>query len=57
MDNLNKISESKKHISLEELSKIVKLSEIKKLGIILKADANGSLDAVEQALKKLKMKQ
>jgi translation initiation factor IF-2 len=53
LDNLNKISESKKHISLEELSKIVKLSEIKKLGIILKADANGSLDAVEQALKKI----
>ncbi|MEI7615940.1 MAG: EF-Tu/IF-2/RF-3 family GTPase, partial [Actinomycetota bacterium] len=52
-ENLYKISESKRHISLEHLSEIAKLAQIKKLGIVLKADVNGSLDAVEQALKKI----
>jgi translation initiation factor IF-2 len=52
-ENLFKISESKRHISLEQISEIAKLSLIKKLGIVLKADVNGSLDAVEQALKKI----
>jgi translation initiation factor IF-2 len=52
-ENLNKISESKRHISLEEFSEIAKSTEVKKLEIILKADVNGSLDAVEQSLKKI----
>jgi translation initiation factor IF-2 len=52
-ENLFKISEGKRHITLEQLSEIAKSSEIKKLGIVLKADVNGSLDAVEQALKKI----
>jgi len=52
-ENLQKISKSKRHISLEEFSEISKISEVKKLAIILKADVNGSLDAVEQALKKI----
>jgi len=37
-------------ITLEELSEISKEEKIKKLRLVLKADANGSLDAVEQAL-------
>ncbi|MCX6384779.1 MAG: translation initiation factor IF-2 [Actinobacteria bacterium] len=52
-ENLFKISASKRHISLEQLSEIVKSAKVKKLGIVLKADVNGSLDAVEQALKKM----
>jgi len=52
-EKLSKISESRRHISLEELSEIAKSAEIKKLEIILKADVNGSLDAVEQSLKKI----
>ncbi|MCE5329645.1 translation initiation factor IF-2, partial [bacterium] len=52
-ENLDKISESKRHISLEQISEIAKLALIKKLGIVLKADVNGSLDAVEQALLKI----
>ena len=52
-ENLFKISASKRHISLEQLSEIVKSAKVKKLGIVLKADVNGSLDAVEQALKKI----
>ncbi|MHB1347020.1 MAG: translation initiation factor IF-2 [Candidatus Humimicrobiaceae bacterium] len=52
-ENLDKISGSKRHISLEHLSEIAKLAQIKKLGIVLKADVNGSLDAVEQALRKI----
>ena len=38
---------------MEQLSEIAKLAKIKKLGIVLKADVNGSLDAVEQALRKI----
>ena len=52
-ENLSKISESRRHISLEDFSEIAKSAEIKKLEIILKADVNGSLDAVEQSLKKI----
>jgi len=52
-EKLSKISESRRHISLEELSEIAKSAEVKKLEIILKADVNGSLDAVEQSLKKI----
>jgi translation initiation factor IF-2 len=52
-ENLFKISASKRHISLEQLSEIVKSAKVKKLGIVLKADVNGSLDAVVQVLKKI----
>ncbi len=48
---LSKLSESRKHITLEDFSEISKVSEIKKLKIVLKAESNGSLDAVEKALK------
>ncbi len=47
------VSEAKKHVTLEDLSEISKESEIKKLKIILKAESNGSLDAVEKSLKDL----
>jgi translation initiation factor IF-2 len=56
-ENLDKISGSKRHISLEQLSEIAKLAKIKKLGIVLKADVNGSLDAVEQSLKKIEIEE
>ncbi|HHT79548.1 MAG TPA: translation initiation factor IF-2 [Actinobacteria bacterium] len=52
-ENLSKISENRRHISLEEFSEIAKSADIKKLEIILKADVNGSIDAVEQSLKKI----
>lgn len=52
-EKLSKIAESKRHITLEDLSKLSKEGEIKRLKIILKADANGSLDAIEQALTKI----
>jgi len=52
-EKLSKIAESKRHITLEDLSKLSKEEEIKRLKIILKADANGSLDAIEQALTKI----
>ncbi len=41
------------HIKLEDLYKKVKDKEIKQLKVILKADVGGTLEAVEQALKKL----
>ncbi|MGM0367388.1 MAG: translation initiation factor IF-2 [Actinomycetota bacterium] len=47
---MSKIAESKKKITLEELSRMQEEEEIKKLGIVLKADSNGSLDAVEKSL-------
>jgi len=50
---MSQVSESRKSMTLEELSKISKQEEAKVLGIILKADSNGSLDAVEKALKKI----
>lgn len=49
--NLAKSLDFKKHITLEDLAEIAKENEIKKLKIILKAESNGSLDAVEKALK------
>ncbi|OQA21178.1 MAG: Translation initiation factor IF-2 [Actinobacteria bacterium ADurb.Bin346] len=48
---LIKLSEVRKHITLEDLADISKENEIKKLKIILKAESNGSLDAVEKSLK------
>ncbi len=49
-EKMSKIAESKKKITLEELSRMQEEEEIKKLGIVLKADSNGSLDAVEKSL-------
>ncbi|MBM3699870.1 MAG: translation initiation factor IF-2 [Actinobacteria bacterium] len=43
--------ETKKHITLEDLSGLSKENEIKKLKIVLKSESYGSLDAVEKALK------
>ncbi|MFA5015552.1 MAG: translation initiation factor IF-2 [Actinomycetota bacterium] len=45
-----KIEESRKPLTLERLSELSKEMEIKKLKIILKADSEGSLDAVERSL-------
>ncbi len=45
-----KIQGIRRPVTLEELSEISKEEKIKKLRIVLKADTNGSLDAVEQAL-------
>ncbi len=44
------IAESRKIMSLEELFELSKEAEIKKLKIILKAESDGSLDAVEKSL-------
>jgi len=43
--------ETKRHITLEDLSGLSKENELKKLKIVLKAESYGSLDAVEKALK------
>ncbi|MCL4415853.1 MAG: translation initiation factor IF-2, partial [Actinobacteria bacterium] len=48
---LARISEARKHITLEDLAEIPKENEIKKLRIILKSESTGSLDAVEKSLK------
>lgn len=48
---LARISEARKHITLEDLAEIPKENEIKKLKVILKSESNGSLDAVEKSLK------
>ena len=48
---LLKFSDIRRHITLEDLAELSKESEIKKLKIILKAESNGSLDAIEKALK------
>lgn len=45
-----KNEESRKPLTLERLSELSKEMEIKKLKIILKADSEGSLDAVERSL-------
>jgi len=49
-ERIAKAQGSRRPVTLEELSEISKEEEIKKLRIVLKAGANGSLDAVEQAL-------
>jgi len=49
-----KIDESRKPLTLERLSELSKEMEIKKLKIILKADSEGSLDAVERSLNNIK---
>ncbi len=45
-----RLSEVKKHVTLEDLADLSKENELKKLNIILKAESNGSLDAVEKSL-------
>jgi translation initiation factor IF-2 len=45
-----RLSEVKKHVTLEDLAELSKEDEVKKLKIILKAESNGSLDAVEKSL-------
>lgn len=47
------ISESRKNMSLEDLFELSKETEIKKLKIILKAESEGSLDAVEKSLNQI----
>jgi len=49
-----KIAGSRRSITLEKLSELSKENEIKKLKIVLKADSEGSLDAVEKSLEKMK---
>ena len=49
-----KIADSRKSLTLERLSELSKESKIKKLKIILKADSDGSLDAVEKSLNNIK---
>ncbi|MBC7332892.1 MAG: translation initiation factor IF-2 [Actinobacteria bacterium] len=44
---------AKRHITLEDISELSKQAEIKSLKLVLKADSNGSLDAIEQALRKI----
>ncbi|MBM3710571.1 MAG: translation initiation factor IF-2, partial [Actinobacteria bacterium] len=48
---LLRLSDIRRHITLEDIAELSKESEIKKLKIILKAESNGSLDAVEKTLK------
>ncbi|MBM3712964.1 MAG: translation initiation factor IF-2, partial [Actinobacteria bacterium] len=48
---LLKLSDIRRHVTLEDLAELSKESEIKKLKIILKAESNGSMDAVEKALR------
>jgi translation initiation factor IF-2 len=49
-----KIADSRKTLTLEKLSELSRESEIKKLKIVLKADSDGSLDAVEKSLNNIK---
>ncbi|NQT66533.1 MAG: translation initiation factor IF-2 [Actinobacteria bacterium] len=49
-----KVADSRKSLTLEKLSELVKENEIKKLKIILKADSGGSLDAVEKSLNNIR---
>ncbi|MGM0364977.1 MAG: translation initiation factor IF-2 [Actinomycetota bacterium] len=50
---MSQVSESKKTMTLEELSKLSEQEEVKVLGIVLKSDSNGSLDAVEKGLNQI----
>lgn len=47
------IAESRKDMSLEELFEMSKETELKKLKIILKAESDGTLDAVEKSLNQI----
>lgn len=49
-----KIADSRRIFTLEKLSELSRESEIKKLKIVLKADSEGSLDAVDKSLNKIK---
>jgi translation initiation factor IF-2 len=48
---LARSAEAKKHITLEDLAEMAKGSEAKRLKVILKSESNGSMDAVEKAIK------
>lgn len=51
----SKITENSSKVSLEKLFLEMKEGKIDKLNIILKTDTQGSLDALEEALKKIKV--
>jgi len=48
-----KIMQSQAHISLDDLFSQIKKGEIKDLNIIIKADVQGSIEAIKQSLEKL----
>ena len=49
----NEKMKSKKHISLDDLFNQIKDGELKKLNIIIKADAHGSIEALKGSLNKI----
>jgi len=49
----NEKMKSKKHVSLEDLFSQIKDGELKKLNIIIKADAHGSIEALKNSLNKI----
>jgi translation initiation factor IF-2 len=51
---LMEIADSRRTLTLEKLSELSKENEIIKLKIVLKADSEGSLDAVEKSLNNIK---
>ena len=53
LERQKELSKSTK-VTLEELSQIVKEGQIKKLPVIIKADTQGSLEAIKGSLEKLK---
>lgn len=53
LERQKELSKSTK-VTLEELSQLVKEGEIKKLPVIIKADTQGSLEAIKASLEKLK---
>jgi len=52
-----KIANSRRSLTLEKLSELSRENEIKKLKIVLKADSEGSMDAVEKSLNEIKEEQ
>ncbi len=53
LERQKELSKSTK-VTLEELSQLVKEGQIKKLPVIIKADTQGSLEAIKNSLEKLK---
>jgi len=49
----NEKMQSKKHVSLDDLFSQIKDGELKKLNIIIKADAHGSIEALKGSLNKI----